>query len=106
MIVEADDDGSGTIDFEEFLTLMYKRLSELDVREELLEAFKVYDREGTGLINIDEIKKILMKMGDQTTKEEIDEVLQDLDPQGFKMLKYEDYVKENWDFWGKDTKHY
>ena len=64
MIVEADDDGSGTIDFEEFLTLMYKRLSELDVREELLEAFKVYDREGTGLINIDEIKKILMKMGD------------------------------------------
>ena len=59
MIMEADDDGSGTIDFDEFLGLMSKRLQELDVKEELIEAFRVYDREKNGQISIDEIKKIL-----------------------------------------------
>ena len=48
MIMEADDDGSGTIDFDEFLGLMSKRLQELDVKEELIEAFRVYDREKNG----------------------------------------------------------
>jgi calmodulin len=59
MIVEADDDGSGTIDFDEFLMLMSKRLSELDVKEELIEAFRVYDRDKNGVISMDEIRKIL-----------------------------------------------
>lgn len=59
MIVEADEDGSGTIDFDEFLMLMSKRLQELDVREELTEAFKVYDKEKNGQIPLEEIKKIL-----------------------------------------------
>lgn len=64
MIIEADEDGSGTIDFEEFLSLMSKRLQELDVKEELIEAFKVYDREKNGTISMDDIRKILMKMGE------------------------------------------
>jgi hypothetical protein len=41
-------------------------------------------------------------MGEQITKEEMDEVLQDLDPEGNKIFKYEDYVKNNWDFWNKE----
>ena len=61
---EIDKDGSGTIDFDEFLTLMSKRLSELDVKEELIEAFRVYDREKNGVISMDEIRKILMRMGE------------------------------------------
>ncbi|CDW82789.1 calmodulin [Stylonychia lemnae] len=78
MILEADEDGSGTIDFDEFLTLMQKRLQELDVKEELIEAFKVYDKEKNGCIAVDEMKKILQKMGESVSKEEIDEVIKDL----------------------------
>ncbi len=39
---------------------------------------------------------------DRISKEEIEEVLRDLDPDGSKVFKYEDYVKSNWDFWNKD----
>ena len=102
MIMEADDDGSGTIDFDEFLGLMSKRLQELDVKEELIEAFRVYDREKNGQISIDEIKKILQKMGETISKDEIEEVIRDLDPEHSKIFRYEDYVKQNWDFWNKD----
>ena len=51
---------------------------------------------------MDEVKKILMKMGESISKEELEEVLRDLDPEDSKVLKYEDYVKNNWDFWNKD----
>ncbi len=102
MILEADEDGSGTIDFDEFLMLMSKRLQELDVKEELIEAFRVYDKEKNGCITIDEIKKILQKVGETISKEEIEEVLKDLDPDNSKIFRYEDYVKSNWDFWNKE----
>ena len=53
MILEADEDGNGSIDFDEFLMLMSKRLQELDVKEELIEAFRVYDKEKNGCISLD-----------------------------------------------------
>ena len=68
-------------------------MAELDVKEELTEAFRVYDREKNGTIAMDEIKKILMKMGETISKEEVDEVIKDLDPEGSKIFRYEDYVK-------------
>eukprot|EP00347_Sterkiella_histriomuscorum_P022817 403337038 len=94
MIIEADEDGSGTIDFDEFLMLMSKRLQELDVKEELIEAFRVYDKEKNGCISVDEIRKILQKMGETVSKDEIEEVLKDLDPNESKIFRYEDYVNQ------------
>lgn len=41
-------------------------------------------------------------MGENISKEEIEEVLRDLDPEGTKIFRYDDYVKNNWDFWNKD----
>lgn len=43
MINEVDADGSGTIDFPEFLNLNSRKMKDTDSEEELLEAFKVFD---------------------------------------------------------------
>ena len=101
MIKEADDDGSGTIDFEEFLKLMSRRLNEIDLREEIVEAFKVFDRDKNGEISCDEMRSILRKLGDKTTMEEIEEIMRDIDPDSKKVFKYEDYVDKNWKNWKK-----
>lgn len=44
MINEVDADGNGTIDFPEFLTLMARKMKDTDSEEEILEAFKVFDK--------------------------------------------------------------
>merc|ERR1712118_654492 len=38
-------DGNGTIDFPEFLSLMARKMKDTDTEEELIEAFKVFDRD-------------------------------------------------------------
>ena len=42
MINEVDADGSGTIDFPEFLTMMARKMTNSDSEEELKEAFRVF----------------------------------------------------------------
>jgi calmodulin len=40
MINEVDTDGDGTIDFQEFLAMMARKMKEVDADDELKEAFK------------------------------------------------------------------
>ncbi|KAK7248249.1 calmodulin [Aureococcus anophagefferens] len=51
MINEVDADGNGTIDFPEFLTMMARKMKDTDSEEEILEAFKVFDKGGNGFIS-------------------------------------------------------
>jgi hypothetical protein len=43
MIVDIDKDGSGTIDFEEFLQMMTTKMEEHDSKEEIMKAFRLFD---------------------------------------------------------------
>ncbi len=38
-------------------------MQEVEVQEEVVEAFRVFDRERTGFVQIDDVKKVLQKMG-------------------------------------------
>ena len=58
MINEVDADGNGTIDFPEFLTLMARKMKDTDSEEEILEAFKVFDKDGNGFISAAELRHV------------------------------------------------
>ena len=47
MIADIDKDGSGTIDFEEFLQMMTAKMGERDSREEIMKAFRLFDDDET-----------------------------------------------------------
>ena len=44
MINEVDGNGSGVIEFPEFLALMARKMSDLDAEDEIREAFRFFDR--------------------------------------------------------------
>jgi len=48
MVNEVDKDGTGSIDFPEFLAMMAMKINEQNAEDEIREAFKVFDgvREG------------------------------------------------------------
>jgi len=47
MIAHIDKDGSGTIDFEEFLQMMTTKMGERDFKEEIMKAFRLFDDDET-----------------------------------------------------------
>ena len=50
MINQLDEDGSGTVDFPEFLNMMAKKLNEDDKVGELRQAFDIFDENNDGFI--------------------------------------------------------
>jgi len=59
-----DADGNGTIDFQEFLTMMAKKLKDTDREEEIRSAFKVFDKNGDGYVTSDELAQVMISLGE------------------------------------------
>jgi len=59
VINEVDADGNGTIDFPEFLTMMARKMKDTGSEEEILEVFKVFDKNGDGFISATELRHIM-----------------------------------------------
>jgi calmodulin len=93
MINEIDADGNGTVDFPEFLTLMARKMKDVDSEEEIIEAFKVFDKEGNGFISAAELRHIMTNLGEKLTDEEADEMIREADVDGDGMINYVDFVK-------------
>ena len=58
LMMEADVDGNGTIEFPEFLEMMKSKAAEVDQESDLREAFKIFDRDRDGYIDMKELKKV------------------------------------------------
>lgn len=59
---------------------------------EILEAFKVFDTSGSGMIDTKELKDYFMRLGD-LKEAEVDEMLASADPQQTGKVKYYQLVK-------------
>lgn len=81
--------GNGEIDFEEFLQMMSKKITTCDTEEEIRDAFRVFDKDGNGLISSHELRQIMMNLGEKLTDEEVDEMMREADLNGDGQIDYE-----------------
>mmetsp|Transcript_53342 Transcript_53342/g.129687 ORF Transcript_53342/g.129687 Transcript_53342/m.129687 type:complete len:127 (+) Transcript_53342:770-1150(+) len=92
-ILQADQDGNGTIDFAEFIAMMPAQDKDDDAEQEMLEAFQVFDTDGNGSITADELKSIFNNLGEKLTDEEIDDMIKEADIDGDGEINYEEFVR-------------
>merc|ERR1712025_885172 len=92
MINEVDTDGNGTIDFPEFLTMGARKMKDTDSEEEILEAFKVFDKDGNCFISAAELRHVMTNLGEKLTDEEVDEMIREADIDGDGQVNYEEFV--------------
>lgn len=81
--------GNGEIDFQEFLLMMAKKMNAVDSEQEIREAFKVFDKEGTGSISSAYLRHIMTTMGDRLSDDEVDEMIQEADMDGDGDIDYD-----------------
>ena len=79
IIKKMDLEDKKEINYDEFLTIINQREKDVDEEEEVLKAFKVFDKEGNGLININELKDIMLSMGNNWSENEINEMFAEAD---------------------------
>ncbi|CDW55364.1 troponin C [Trichuris trichiura] len=97
LIKEFDTDGSGEIEFEEFAALVARFVMQEDdsanMEEELREAFRLYDKEGNGYINVSDLRDILRALDENITEDELDEMIAEIDTDGSGTVDFDGQLK-------------
>ncbi|KAH7387088.1 hypothetical protein KP509_16G004400 [Ceratopteris richardii] len=93
MIADIDKDGSGTIDFEEFLQMMTTKMGERDTKEEIRKAFKLFDDDETGKISFKNLKRVAKELGENMTDEELQEMIDEADRDGDGEINEEEFFR-------------
>ena len=100
MINEVDSDGSGTIDFPEFLTLMSQKMRDTDSEQEILVAFSAFDKDGKGYLSSGDLRHAMSNFGEKLTDEEIDDMIHEADMDDDGKINYNEFVNA---MMGQDT---
>jgi Ca2+-binding EF-hand superfamily protein len=79
MITELDQDSSGDIDLKEFLTAMQAKTQDPEGEEVIMEAFKIFDVDGSGALSHQEMREVLQHLGEKMEDEEITDLIAAVD---------------------------
>jgi calmodulin len=88
-IEAVDADGSGWIDFDEFLALMARKTKEAEDEQEFREAFRVFDKGNKGQIETGDLKVIFKALDPDMSDEEIEAIITEVDEDGSGTLDFE-----------------
>jgi len=98
MIKGVDTDGNGTVEFEEFVTMMSDSLQTDTAEEDLKNAFKTFDKDGDGFITAPELRLAMKQMGEIISEQEAKEMIKNADTDGNNKIDFNEFVammKEN-----------
>uniref|UniRef100_A0AAR2L3W7 Troponin C, slow skeletal and cardiac muscles n=1 Tax=Pygocentrus nattereri TaxID=42514 RepID=A0AAR2L3W7_PYGNA len=96
MIDEVDEDGSGTVDFDEFLVMMVRCMkddSKAKSEEELADLFRMFDKNRDGYIDIDELRAMLTSTGEAITEDDVEELMKDGDKNNDGKIDYDEFLE-------------
>ena len=84
---------SDSIDTNQFLSWMGNRMTDNYNGDDLVLAFKAFDKDGNGFISIPELRFVLCCLGDKLDDEAVDAMLDQADPTGCGSVQYEPFIK-------------
>ena len=92
LMKKIDTDGSGEIEFDEFLEFMRNLNKEDEVDEDALkEVFKLFDRDEKGYLTPESVYHIFLSLGEKIKLEDIISILKENDIDGDGNLNFEDF---------------
>lgn len=93
MVAEVDADGSGSIEFPEFLVMLVRKMRDADSKEELKAAFRYFDRDGNGFISAAELREVMVSIGMDLSAREMDDIIAEADRDGDGEIDLDEFTR-------------
>ncbi|KAA8540913.1 hypothetical protein F0562_024949 [Nyssa sinensis] len=87
----ADVDGNGTLDYGEFVAVTI-HLQRLENDEHFRKAFNFFDKDGSGYIELDELREALADESGETDADVLNEIMREVDTDKDGQISYEEFV--------------
>ena len=91
IIADIDKDGTGDIDFEEFLDLMTAGISSTDSKEDVQKVFNLFDDDKTGYISLQNLKRVSKDLGETMSDAELLEMIERADADQDGQISFEEF---------------
>ncbi|XP_016969658.1 calmodulin [Drosophila rhopaloa] len=89
---DIDTDGSGELYLSDFLYIMSLRYENMTTEDEVIAAFRFFDKNGTGVISESEFRHIMKNLGEQMSDDEVEEIIRDADSDNEGNIDYVRFV--------------
>lgn len=86
-------DKDGFIMSQDFNNLMVKRFTEKNINEEIMKAFQLFDRDSTGKITFNDLKRVSSELGEKISDEELLEMIEEADLDGDKAVDCQEFLR-------------
>lgn len=91
MIRNVDKNSNGAIDFNEFIEMMVRR--DAKVEEDVMHAFRVFDRDGDGYISVEELRLTMNNLGEPLTDHEVRSMIEEADLDGDGRINFQEFAR-------------
>lgn len=91
MIRNVDKNSNGAIDFNEFIEMMLRR--DAKVEEDVMHAFRVFDRDGDGYISVEELRLTMNNLGEPLTDHEVRSMIEEADLDGDGRINFQEFAR-------------
>ena len=92
-IFQIDGDGSGSIDFDEFLELIAGKMKSFGENEAAIRrAFRTLDKDMNGYITVKELREVMSRLGETLTHKEVTELVNEADTNGDGRIDIDEFV--------------
>ncbi|XP_070208674.1 calmodulin-beta-like isoform X2 [Littorina saxatilis] len=94
---ELDKNGNGKIEYKEFKAFMQEEMRKAEEPAEqekaIRMAFRVFDTNGDGFIDVQELKHAMKNLGEPLTDKELTDMMKQADVDGNNKIDYEEFIK-------------
>ncbi|VUC23483.1 unnamed protein product [Clonostachys rosea] len=93
IIDEADLDNNGALEFSDFVRLMSDKVKPTSLDDELIDVFRMLDRNGDGRVSKEELREAMAVLAKGVSEADLNEMLQAADEDDDGHISYEEFVK-------------
>ena len=88
-----NDQNNSMIDFITFLDIIAKKKDEIYKEEDLINAFRIFDKEGNGKISIKELRYVMMSSGVDFNENYIKDIINESNVDNDEFIDYHKFIK-------------